>query len=460
MQWMFARVSGLRMFVLVAALMAAPSPMVAQHGGGGHGMGGGMGGGGLSGGGRPSGVDAKDDLKDFHHAMAVQATAEQSTAFASLIATTEAASKMLHELSARASQSAPAAPAEKSPDLAQQANSMDQAIQKARTANKQFLDGFSKSQKSGLKDVSRRLEKADSELGEQAKPLPALVAGGTPDGKQITASAENLDKALTNFYDQQLSLGREMGIELPSSIQEVALDIPSYSSQVGVTGDLIAITTSGKVSKFTAQGGESSFKLEMVADLTNLQQNMSAFLRARLNRSDACGERLAIQRATLSPSVPASFVVVQLHFERWTCGRTPGQTANQIELVGGDGSISLKLTPAVDKDGALKMLPQVTHTEGSGSVGEMLRTGSLGDDLRDNITSTVLSALQQAVNSKKALPAAAQDHATMQQAKFRDGGAGELELVMNGDLSISEEQFKLAAGQLKERVSAEEAAPR
>ena len=106
------------------------------------------------------------------------------------------------------------------------------------------------------------------------------------------------------------------------------------------------------------------------------------------------------------------------------------------------------------------MLPQVTHTEGSGSVGEMLRTGSLGDDLRDNITSTVLSALQQAVNSKKALPAAAQDHATMQQAKFRDGGAGELELVMNGDLNISEEQFKLAAGQLKERVSAEEAAPR
>src|SRR5271163_1131652 len=60
-----------------AALLAAPGEMLAQHGGGGPAPSG------LStGAGAPSGVSDKDELKNFHRAMAMQATAEQRAAFA------------------------------------------------------------------------------------------------------------------------------------------------------------------------------------------------------------------------------------------------------------------------------------------------------------------------------------------------------------------------------------------
>ncbi len=74
------------------ALLANPSKMLAQHGGGGGGgrspMGGG---GGTGGGGRPDGVSEKDELKDFHRAMALQATPDQRAAFAKVAQYVQAA---------------------------------------------------------------------------------------------------------------------------------------------------------------------------------------------------------------------------------------------------------------------------------------------------------------------------------------------------------------------------------
>ncbi len=71
-----------KIFVL-AALLAYPCAMVAQHGGGGGRIGGASaGGGGLSGGNRATGIENKDDLRGFHEIMAVQATSEQKIAYA------------------------------------------------------------------------------------------------------------------------------------------------------------------------------------------------------------------------------------------------------------------------------------------------------------------------------------------------------------------------------------------
>ncbi|MFZ0771816.1 MAG: hypothetical protein WAN08_10375, partial [Candidatus Sulfotelmatobacter sp.] len=61
------------------ALLASPGRTLAQRGGGGGGRGMPTGAGG--GRGLGSGVSDKDDLKDFHQAMAVQATDEQRAAF-------------------------------------------------------------------------------------------------------------------------------------------------------------------------------------------------------------------------------------------------------------------------------------------------------------------------------------------------------------------------------------------
>ena len=75
--------STIERIVLAAALLACPCAMFAQHGGGGGRLGGSSaGGGGLSSGNHASGVDAKDDLRDFHQIMAVQASNEQKIAYA------------------------------------------------------------------------------------------------------------------------------------------------------------------------------------------------------------------------------------------------------------------------------------------------------------------------------------------------------------------------------------------
>src|ERR1017187_9981311 len=92
---MFRRVSNcsrLKTIVLGAALLAYPCAMFAQHGGGGGHIGGpAAGGGGLSSGNHASGVDSKDDLRDFHQIMAVQTSREQKVAYASMLKSTEAA---------------------------------------------------------------------------------------------------------------------------------------------------------------------------------------------------------------------------------------------------------------------------------------------------------------------------------------------------------------------------------
>lgn len=61
-------------------LLLYPGIATAQHHGG-HGAGGGVPGANN----RPTGVDEKDTLKDFHRALAVQATSQQITEFQALL---------------------------------------------------------------------------------------------------------------------------------------------------------------------------------------------------------------------------------------------------------------------------------------------------------------------------------------------------------------------------------------
>src|SRR5277367_6261569 len=90
------RISRLKTIVIGAALLASPCGVLAQRGaGGGHTGGGTAGGGGLSSTGKATGVDVKDDLKDFHETMAVQATSQQIVEYAAMMKSTEAAATEL-----------------------------------------------------------------------------------------------------------------------------------------------------------------------------------------------------------------------------------------------------------------------------------------------------------------------------------------------------------------------------
>ena len=443
-------ISGVKPVILGSVLLAYPCGVLAQHGGGAPGGGGSVssaGGGGLSGSaGRATGVSTKDDLKDFHAALAVQATSQQIIAYNLMVKSTAAAGAELQGLLEQLSKPNPGS------ELASRGATLDQALERARTENKRFLDGLSERQKSGLKEITKKLTKADSDLEQQAKALDQMIADAKAVAQQIAGSGQSLEHALTTFRSQQADLGEEMSIGAANKGPDSAFSIPLVKNSVNVGNQSIVIVTSGLISKGGAEGGQNTFKLELTADLSDLQQNITEVLRGQLNKADRCGEQIAIQNASLTPLAPASLVVVQLHFERWACfGR---DTMN--EMAEGNGTVEVKLTPAVGEDGTLRLTPEIGRINAEGLVGELLRSGSLGDALRTAVAQSVLSTMRQGEDFKVTLPASAQGYATLRRAQFQGTGSGKLTAVLEGEIRVSNEQATALIGELKGRSPSQE----
>lgn len=440
-------VVGIALFIAIAV---APRNLFAQHGGGG-GAGGGMGGGSMGGGaGRPGGISEKDDLKIFHRAMAVQASPEQRAAFAKIAEYTDAASNQLQSF--RDSLQKDLAPA-----LPDRATGLSQAIEKARSGNQNFLTSLSSTQKSDLKDLTGKLEKADSDLDKQIKALDQIAHDPKPDGEQLTGSVANVEKALTGFQNEQLALGAEMSILFSPTSQGLAFSLPQVTNSVSIGGGSISIPASGTVSKTSAENGHNLFDLKLVADLSDLQQNITPILRLALNRSPRCGERIGVQQASLTPQAPASLVVAHFNFERWMC---PPGGQSPMELSAGDGEIEVKLTLSVDQKAGLQVSSEIAHVEATGFLRDMLRTGDLGTTLREQIAASILSVMQKGADLNSNLPPVAHGLSTIQNAQFQDAGAEQLGLVLDGQLQFSDEQAKQFAIQLKQPLSAHGTSPK
>src|SRR5579863_2186536 len=121
-----SRLSAVTNAVLATALLVSPCVLVAQRGGaGGHVGGGTAGGDGLSGVGKPTGVDQKDSLRDFHEALAVQATSEQIAAYVSMLKSTAAAGAELQTFQQEIIKPSPA------PALSNRGAAIAQAIENA-----------------------------------------------------------------------------------------------------------------------------------------------------------------------------------------------------------------------------------------------------------------------------------------------------------------------------------------
>src|ERR1019366_4911719 len=126
------------------------------------------------------------------------ATDEQRAAFAKLAQYTQDASdrlKAFRDLLQKVSASSP---------LSDRATTLDQAIEQARASNKNFIASFSPKQKSGLKDIAKKLEKADADPDNQVKTLNQIVKTVHPpksDGDPIAGSAASLAKQLATFQD-------------------------------------------------------------------------------------------------------------------------------------------------------------------------------------------------------------------------------------------------------------------
>jgi hypothetical protein len=147
---------------------------------------------------------------------------------------------------------------------------------------------------------------------------------------------------------------------------------------------------------------------------------------------------------------------VQLHFERWAC---LGRDVN--EMVEGNGTIEVKLTPSVGGDGALRLTPEIGRVDAQGLIGELLRSGSLGETLRGKIMESLLATVRQGGDFSATLPPSVRGGATLHRAQFQGTGSGKLLVVLDGEIRMSSEQATsltgaLKAGESKRRTSAPE----
>jgi hypothetical protein len=411
---------------------------------GGHGLPGG----GLSGISRPDGVDEKDDMKDFHQALALQATSQQVSEFQALVKSTETARADLQKFLATLRQGTGAASFTR-PD------GLDPAIEKVRNGTKAFQEGFSPAQKNGMKEDAKRLAKADSELEQADKELDQTLDIKAA-GSALTAHAESLDKSLAEYSAQQLALGRAMSITLANA-QDVAFTLPLVKGQATIQGRTIGVPVSGMLAQTAVSKGQRTFKLDLTVDLSELQDNFTSLLRSQIESNDTCGQRIALLETSLTPATPAGQVRVRMHFERWICSRSTGQALTS-ELADSDGTVELKLTTAVDSSNRLKIDTAIGRIDASGMLEEALRSGALGDDLRAAVSQSVLSAVLAGSDLKIVLPAALQNSAANLKARFQELGVGGLSVVLAGEIEISDAQADQLANQLNQTLSAQGAA--
>jgi hypothetical protein len=438
--------------VVGAMLIFCSVNLLAQHGGGGGHMGGSNAGGtGLSGGnGVGAGVDAKDDLKTFHEIMAVQASKEQIAAYATMLKSTanaEAALKALGEQAGKPSDPSTMAGLDKT---------LEDSVESARTLNRKFVEGFSEHQKTGLKEITKRLNKTDSEVAQQAKGVDQSVEANSG-STQLTASAQNLERALTSFQRAQVDLGEEMSIPSATSRQALAFNLTPIKNSVTVANQVFDITTSGVISKSDPIDGQNTFAVSLSENLSDLQLNIADLLRARLNKSERCGDQVAVQTAELTAQGATGLVVAQLHYERWSCGGMSGHDSSR-EIVEGNATVEVKLTATVAPDSTLQLNAEIGHVEAEGLIGDLLRTGPVGAWMRDQIAASVLSVIQQTGDFKTSLPAGARSYATLRRAQFQGTGSGKLLVVLDGEIRVSNDQLAALTGELT-RASQQEPIP-
>jgi hypothetical protein len=236
--------------------------------------------------------------------------------------------------------------------------------------------------------------------------------------------------------------------------QTSTFKVPPVKIPLNVKDQHITLIASALITLTRKSQGLNILNLQMNADLSDLQQNMTGLLSAELDKDDRCGDRIAIQHATLTPAEPASLAVVQLHYERYACAKIFGkQEAKRV--VAGNAVMQMTLTPAVEADNTeLKLVPEVGPIEADGSLGELLRSGTLGDMLREKICKAILNALQKGTDLSATLPPAVHGYAKIKDARFKDAGAGRLLVLLDGEIQITNEQIEALSKQVKERMAA------
>ncbi|HXY51746.1 MAG TPA: hypothetical protein VEI01_20025 [Terriglobales bacterium] len=382
-------------------------------------------------------VEEDDDAKRFERVMADQATSEQAGAYRSMVKTTTEAMQQMQSLQGRLEKRRSTA------EIVDNGRALHELLNSIGYQNKRFVEELTKQQRVGLKNVVLKLEKAEADLAREANLLDQRMEEVNLDVTQLGFSAKSLNQALRTFHEQQMELGDDMGIVIEGDGRDLSFELAPVKNSVAIGDQAVMITLSGTLSKIAADGGGSVFELRLTADLSDLQQNMTNILRSKLNHGEGCGERIEVQQAALSAKEPGSLALTQLHYEWWSCH--PGGGENL--MAESAGTVEVKLTPVVEQGNGLRLVSELGRVDADGMLREQLRSGTLAEKLRDEVTEALLPAVQAMMSFKTTLPAAAQDDATLQKAEFRE--ASGLQAVLGGRVRIPDQEVKLLASQLK-----------
>jgi hypothetical protein len=82
----------------------------------------------------------------------------------------------------------------------------------------------------------------------------------------VASLEEGLTKSLKSFADEQLTLGREMGVVLAED-SDVTFNLAEVKRPVTLGNQTISISQSGEISQVAATSGGHTLKLELIADL-------------------------------------------------------------------------------------------------------------------------------------------------------------------------------------------------
>jgi len=218
--------------------------------------------------------------------------------------------------------------------------------------------------------------------------------------------------------------------------EDLVLKIPPVKTSIDVKGQTVNITAWGAVTG----GSQDRFHLALTADLSDLQNNIGALLASQLNRSDRCGERLSVESAELVPAAPAAILTAHVHYEHWACAKAFGKEIVK-RLVGGNAVVAVKLMPSAGADG-ISMASEIQKIDADGSLGEVLRSGSLGATVKEKIAGSVESSVRKGLDLKSSLPPAVAAAASLRSAQFVNGSAGRLWLSVEGEAHIPAAQVQ------------------
>lgn len=215
------------------------------------------------------------------------------------------------------------------------------------------------------------------------------------------------------------------------------IQITNLKVRTQIEKEPVELTVSGSVSTASPPNA-----VRMTVDLGNFQEHLTAILADRLNRADKCGERLSVEQASLEPQAPSGLLTANINYERYACAKAFGREIVK-RLAGGHGVIEVKLTPQV-ADNNISLDADVRKMDADGSLGALLRSDSVGEDLKQDIGDSIESAIQQSADLKGVLPAEVQKAVTLRSIRFADGGSGRLWLSIEGQVRLTADELRRA----------------